>query len=269
MIIRGHDLQNHTVEQFETLRQLYGITGYQLAIKKSFAIDDDYLSKQAIEAIDSQVFINTKILGAYFNPVHPDKAVVKAGIENFIFNMKLAEKYGIKFVGSETGSVLGSPWDYHPDNHLDQTIKQSILAFKEIADRTQGIDVQIAIEPAYHHVIKDVDALNRMNEEINDSRIVYIFDLYNLLNSRPYEDYKVVLDKFLEKASSNTKIVHLKDFMIVNNEVEQVKIGAGIVDFEYLIKKVKDNIEEPLFVLEGTLEEDLTDVSKLILKYLE
>ncbi len=268
MIIRGHDLQEHNVEDYSFLNKRYGVTGYQLAIKKSFDTNEEILTDKTISKIESSVFEHTKILGAYFNPVHPDQNQIKVGIENFLFNMKLAEKYSIEYVGSETGSVLGSPWDYHPDNHLPETVELSTAAFKEIADRSKEIDVKIAIEPAYHHVISDVDTLITMTENIDDDRIVYILDVFNLLNSRPYEDYKVVLDNFLVKAGAKTKVIHLKDFIVTDDQVKQVKIGDGIVDFEYLISKVQDYTKEPLFVLEGTLEEDLLDASKLVTKYI-
>ncbi|WOO87092.1 TIM barrel protein [Mollicutes bacterium LVI A0039] len=257
MLIRGHDLQKHRPEQFDILANLYGITGYQLAIKKSFDIKNTCLSETDIESIDSVVFQNTKILGAYFNPVHPDKEEVKVGIENFIFNMKLAQKFGIKLVGSETGSKMGSPWDYHPDNHLEETIAESIAAFKEIADRTKELDVQIAIEPAYHHVVKDIDALEQLYDVIGDSRVVYIMDLFNLLNARAYENYKEVATNFLNRAKSKVKIVHLKDFIIENNQVKQVPIGTGIVDFTFVIDSALAVNPDVLFVLEGTLEQEL------------
>lgn len=268
MIIRGHDLQEHDVDQFEELKKIYGISGYQLAIKKSFAIDDQRLTDEAIAKINPEVFENTKILGAYFNPVHPDKTEIEDGIANFIFNMKLAQSYNIKYVASETGSVLGSPWDYHPDNHLPSSVELTTAAFKTIADSTKDINVQIAIEPAFHHVIKDVDSLLDMNEQIGDERLVYVLDVYNLLNSRPYIDYKQILNEFLTKAGNKTKIVHLKDFIIENEQVKQVKIGEGIVDFEFLINEIKKYSTDALFVLEGTLEEDLKDAMNLLEKYM-
>lgn len=266
MIIRGHDLQEHSVDQFDEINRIYGVNGYQLAIKKSFDVKDKVLTEDNISCIDVNVFKHTKILGAYFNPVHPNLEEVRIGIENFIFNMKLAEKHGIKYVGSETGSRLGSPWDYHPDNHLAKTIALSTEAFSEIASRTEGINVGIAIEPAYHHVIKDVDTLLEMDIRIGDERMVYILDLYNLLNSRPYQDYKEVLAEFLDKAGSKTKIVHLKDFIIEDNMVKQVKIGSGIVDFEYVINQIISQTSDPLFVLEGTPESDLLDVTNIVSK---
>lgn len=265
MIIRGHDLETHTVEQFEELKELYGISGYQLALKKSFDITSNILTESDIKPIDENVFENTQILGAYFNPAHPDNNEVVAGIENFIFNMKLAEKYGIKFVGTETGSVLGSPWDYHPNNHLPETINSVTEVFKEISEKSSDIDVNIAIEPAFHHVIKDLDTLIKFTETINDTRIVYILDLYNLLNARPYQDYKIVLAEYLNTVGSKIKIIHLKDFVVIDDRVKQVDIGEGIVDFEYVIKEIKNIVDNPLFVLEGTVESKMTNaISKTV-----
>lgn len=268
MLIRGHDLEVHTVEQFDELHNIYGITGYQLALKKSFALNERILTEESVAKINNSVFKHSPILGAYFNPVHPDYQIVREGIENFIFNMNLASKFGIKYVGTETGSVLGTPWNYHPDNHKSATVEQLIEVFKEIANRTKEVDVKIAIEPAYQHVIKDVDSLLEMDREIGNDRIVYILDIFNLLKSRNYEDYKLILENFLDKAGSKTKIIHLKDFVVENNQVKQVKIGEGIVDFEYLIQYVKRVTTNAEFVLEGTFETDLLDVTEHVAKYI-
>lgn len=264
MIIRGHDLENHTVKQFDEINQMYGVEGYQLAIKKSFEIDQQILDFKAINGIDGKVFSHTKILGAYFNPVHPDDKEVAIGIENFVFNMRLAEQFGIKYVATETGSCLGSPWNYHPDNHKPQTISRVVMAMKEISKRTVGIDVAIAIEPAYHHVIKDVDSLNNIYDAIGDSRIVYVLDIFNLLNERSYMDYIEVLEEFLIKAGPKLKIVHLKDFEVISGVVKQVPIGRGIVNFDYVINAIKAVNNEVLFVLEGTLERDFKAAKKII-----
>ncbi|MFV0556287.1 MAG: sugar phosphate isomerase/epimerase family protein [Lactovum sp.] len=257
MLIRGHDLQKHTVEQVLDLKKEYGISGYQLALKKSFPILSEELSFKDIELISPLVFENTAILGAYFNPVDPNKDKISIGIKNFIFNMKLAEKNKIKYVASETGSKMGTPWDYHPDNHKKETVAESIAAFQEISRLTQGIEVKIAIEPAYHHVIKDIESLEYLYQEINDERIVYILDIFNLLNSRPYEDYLSVIEHFLQNSKDRLAIVHLKDFIIEDNQVKQVAIGKGIVDFKQVIQILKDYKKDLLFVLEGTLEENL------------
>ncbi len=264
MIIRGHDLEQHTVEQFEELKELYGVEGYQLAIKKSFGIKQAILDFDSINSIDDSVFKNTKILGAYFNPVHPNLEEVEIGISNFIFNMRLAEKYKIKYVGTETGSCLGSPWDYHPENHTTQTLENVTAVFKRLSIHTKGIDVSIAIEPAFHHVIKDVDTLLKFDKAIGDDRMVYILDLFNLLNAQPYKDYKEVLAEFLSKAGNKTKIVHLKDFIVENMYVKQVPIGNGIVDFDYVLSTINKCNNDILYVLEGTPESRYTDVQKML-----
>ncbi len=264
MIIRAHDLQQYNVMEVKEVKAKYQIEGYQLALKKSFDIKEARLTIESIKDISQTVFDNTLILGAYFNPVDPDHSKVRDGIENFIFNMKLAKQNAIRYVGTETGSKMGTPWDYHPDNHLPETVAESTAAFKEIATRTKDIDVHIAIEPAYHHVINAIDSLVTMDKAIADSRLVYILDIYNLLCARQYEDYKQVLAHFLKMAGNKTHIVHLKDFIVVDGYVKQVKIGDGIVDFAHVINEAQAVNEEMLFVLEGTLEEDLENAMRIV-----
>lgn len=264
MLIRGHDLREHQVSDIKILKDIYSIDGFQLAIKKSYEIKDNRLSDENTKIVDEVVLENSMILGAYFNPVHPNSEIVKDGIENFIFNMKLAEKYGIRYVGTETGSKLGHPWSYHEDNHTSQTLYEAIDVFREISIRTKGIETKIAIEPAYEHVIKDVNTASILQSSLQDNRIVFVMDIFNLLRGREYYDYKTVLQEFVEKAGNSLQIVHLKDFVVEEGNVREVKIGHGIVDFKYLMLKVRKVNANALFVLEGTLEDDLSEAMKIV-----
>ena len=37
-----------------------------------------------------------------------------------------ADRYGVDFVGSETGSLMGSPWGYVKENHDDKRFKRFV-----------------------------------------------------------------------------------------------------------------------------------------------
>lgn len=264
MLIRGHDLQEHKISDIELLKDIYQIDGFQLAIKKSYYIKDNRLDEENTRIVDNVVLENSKILGAYFNPVHPNKEIVRDGIENFIFNMKLANKYGIKYVGTETGSKLGHPWSYHEENHTSQTLYEAIGVFREISIRTKNIDTMIAIEPAYEHVIKDINTASILHSSLEDERIVFIMDVFNLLRGQEYRDYKLVIQEFIKRAQERLHIVHLKDFIVEDGKVIEVKIGKGIVDFDYLLSVVREVNKDALFVLEGTLECDLGEALKIV-----
>ncbi len=258
MLIRAHDLEIHNVNEIEQVKTQYGITGYQLAITKSYPLCERLITKNDIDQVEQVVFDNTKILGAYFNPVHPDQVEVKIGLENFITTMQLAAEQKIDYVATETGSCLGSPWNYHVDNHKQTTVNAVVEVFKEISQRTKELDVKIAIEPAYEHVIRDIEYLEEFTNAVADERIVYILDLFNLTKGHTYTDYREVLHRFLTYAQDKIKIVHLKDFKLNEHErVEQVKIGEGIVNFAYVIEAVQKYNKDALFVLEGTMEHDL------------
>ena len=53
------------------------------------------------------------LIGAYFNPVHPNEEKINRGIAVFKDYLRYAKNFGCSVVGSETGSYNGDPWIYH------------------------------------------------------------------------------------------------------------------------------------------------------------
>ena len=52
-------------------------------------------------------------------------------------------------------------------------------------------------------------------------------------------------------------IFHLKDFIIQDGALKQTCIGKGIIDYDYLIKKIKENAPDAYLIFEGSKPEDM------------
>ena len=70
------------------------------------------------------------------------------------------------------------------------------------------------MEPAWGHVIFDIDQLERAVKEINSEYFKVTIDLYNLmnLNKKDFTNYKETFTKALKTFKDDVKIIHLKDF---------------------------------------------------------
>ena len=63
------------------------------------------------------------MLGAYFNPVHSNKELVRTNVEYFKEHLKYANELNCRYVGTETGSYNDDKWTYHPQNRTEEALQ--------------------------------------------------------------------------------------------------------------------------------------------------
>ena len=139
--------------------------------------------------------IEVGLIGAYFNPVHSDKAKVARCKEIFKEYLKYSANLGCDTVGSETGSFNDDKWTYNPLNRTEEALQTVISTFKELAEYAKSVGAFIGIEGAAGHVCWNVATLKRACDGINADNVRIIFDIYNYLDGSNYADYLEILDE--------------------------------------------------------------------------
>ena len=140
LFIRAHDLG--VTGEKEIVQKLcgLGLDGVQLVAYKVLP-DARYVpggvSVSSARKV-AETFVSAgksiPLIGAYFNPVHPDKEKVETGVAVFQDYLRLAHDFGCDTVGSETGSVNGDPWIYHPGNHTQEAFDRVVNIFAGLCD---------------------------------------------------------------------------------------------------------------------------------------
>ncbi|MCK7488626.1 MAG: sugar phosphate isomerase/epimerase [Bacillus subtilis] len=120
------------------------------------------------------------MLGSYFNPVHPDALVVFEGVENFKAHLRIAQRWNVAYVGTETGSFLGSPWNYTKENHTDAALEQVITVVADLVKTAQEANAIVAIEGAFAHVAYSPKRIKTILDRIASPHLKVIVDLYQL-----------------------------------------------------------------------------------------
>lgn len=260
--IRLHDLGKNTAEVLASEAKSLDFDGVQLVINKAI-VDQNGLSiplnDNTYESIATPFLKNNLevfMLGAYFNPVHSDKAKVQAGIDNFKNCLKYATKFGCKYVGTETGSYNDDSWTYNPKNRQEIAFEEDLKVFKELAAYAESVDAYVLIEPAYGHCIHDVDRLIKLLDAIDSKNVFVIIDLFNLLYIGNYQYYKEILSDAIDKLGDKIKIFHLKNFIVKDNELVQTGLSNGYMDFDYLLSKYR-SVEAAILIFEGVKRVDL------------
>ena len=197
------------------------------------------------------------LIGAYFNPVHPNEEKISRGVSVFKDYLSVARSIGCSYVGSETGSYNGDPWIYHPMNHSDEALSRVVETFTSLADYAAECGVSIAMEGAFGHVCHTPERLDEAVRRIGRSNIGIIFDLYNYLDISNVDAAYDILDRGLEIFDGRILLFHIKDFVIEDGKLRQCGVGRGILDYDRILSRIYSKNPNAILVLEGTVGEDI------------
>lgn len=263
IMIRAHDLGVKGEAAVSSTLNEKGIDGVQLVVYK--CTDDVKYEKGAISRLRAGE-IGTAIrsggkeiplIGAYFNPVHPNEEKIERGTLVFKDYLDVAEAIGCETVGSETGSYNGDPWIYHPMNHSDEALDRVVTTFGHLADYAAERGRYIGMEGAFGHVCHTPERLAEAVKRIDRDNIRIIFDLYNYLDISNVDQAYEILDRGLSIFGDNILLFHIKDFVIADGKLKQCGVGKGILDFDTILRKIYKHNPNAILVLEGTVGEDI------------
>lgn len=275
LMIRAHDLgvkgEQNIVDRLEELN----LDGIQLVAYKSMD-DISYLpgaigearAKEAARVLHEKGH-EIALLGAYFNPVHPDEEKIKKGIAVFKDYLKIAKVFGCDVVGSETGSYMGEPWVYHPMNHSDEALDRVVDVFGELAAYAKECGVYIGMEGAFGHVCYTPERLNIAIKRIGLDNIRVIFDLYNYLDISNLDNAYEILKRGIELFGDRILLFHVKDFIVEDGKLKQCAVGKGILDYDRILDMIYKHNPDATLVFEGTTGDDIAFAANYIRSKLE
>ena len=264
LMIRAHDLGVKGEKNIVNKLCELGLDGIQLVAYKS--IDGvpyaegglDLARALEIGATIREAGKSVALVGAYFNPVHPNRDKAERGEKIFAEYLSLATSLGAGVVGSETGSYMGDPWGFHPDNARPEARKTVADTFRRLCDIGKKYGACIGIEGAYNHVCSTPDVLYEVIKDIGRDNVRVIFDLYNYLSSTNYGSAYDILDRAHELFGSEILLYHIKDFVVKGGEISQCGVGRGVLNYRDILAKIYRQNPDAILVFEGTVGEDIS-----------
>lgn len=262
--VRAHDLGvKGTDAILDRVKQLR-IDGVQMVCYKAYpdiAYQPGAITETAAAQI-GQAFRDAgamiPLVGAYFNPVHSDKAKVDRCFRVFADYLKVCRSMGCGYVGSETGSFNDDKWTYHPQNRTEEALQRVVATFSELCDIASDYGSAVAMEGAAGHVCWNVETLARARRMMARKTSV-VFDLYNFMDETNQSDYLTILDKGLDAFAGEILLFHMKDCTFANGRrPAQVPFGTGEMDLERVLKKIKEYDKNAVLTLEGTTGEHIS-----------
>ena len=264
LFIRAHDLGVKGEDAVVARLNELGLDGVQLVAYK--VLDDVSYSPGAITEERAKAVADTfkaagktvPLIGAYFNPVHPNEEKIKNGVAVFKDYLKMAKAFGGNIVGSETGSYNGDKWTYHPQNRTEEAVERVIRAFSELCEYGENVGVNVGMEGAFGHVCYDVKTLERAVKTIGANNIRIIFDLYNYLDKSNVDKMYDILSEGLQTFGDRICVFHVKDCVIgEDGSLKQCGVGKGIFDYPRILGEIKKVCPNTNLVFEGPTGDDI------------
>lgn len=262
--IRAHDLGGKGTDAILSEIADLGIDGVQMVCYKAYgdiAYAPGGITAEKAAAIGQAFAAAGKtipLVGAYFNPVHSDRAKAQRCFDIFCDYLQHARGMGCGVVGSETGSFNDDKWTYHPQNRTEQALQTVVATFSRLCDFGQDHGTVVAMEGAAGHVCWNVQTLERAQRIMGRSNTRVIFDLYNYLEKSNQGDYLQVLDRGLDTFGDRILLFHMKDCRFDNDRGPvQVPYGTGDMDREAILRRIKAHDPNAILTLEGTVGADI------------
>lgn len=263
-MIRAHDLGVRGIDNIARSAVALGLDGVQLVAYKSLdevSYKKGSITKEIAENVKETLqkhSLSIPLLGAYFNPVHPNSDKAKLGVDVFCDYLDRLGDFGAIAVGSESGSLMGDPWGYHEGNRTDTAFDEATSRFIHLAKYAKNVGACIALEGAYNHVYYSPERLKAAVERIGRDNIKIIFDLYNYLDKSNISDMYGILERGLE-IFPEILLFHIKDCTLgEDGTLKQCGVGKGIFDFDKIISMIAKRHPDAILVLEGTVGEDVS-----------
>lgn len=263
LCIRAHDLGVMGTEGILSRLDALGLDGVQLVCYKAYedipqqpgAITP--LKAKAIGDALRQGGKDVCLVGAYFNPVHPDEEKRQRGIRIFEDYLRCCGELGCGFVGSETGSMNGDDWTYNPLSRTEACYRKVADTFAHLCDVAKAAGSAVAMEGAWGHVCHDVKTLAKVREMMErDTKV--IFDLYNYLDPEKQYSYMKVLEEGLETFAGDILLFHMKDWCFrPGSAPKQVPLGTGQADMKQILGAIKAYDKDAVLTLEETTGDDI------------
>jgi len=166
--------------------------------------------------------------------------------------ISLANILGVSYVGTETGSLSGSPWLYRKENTLKKTRLEVVRVINELTSFLEKTNVKVLIEGAYNHVAYTPKKLLDIYNNLDKKNVKIILDIFNYLNDRNYSRFISIFKECINLFKNDIVLIHVKDAKIENKKLVQCDLGKGFINWNKLYQLLKEANIKATFILEGT-----------------
>ena len=213
--------------------------GYAMYLKKIFAANQ----------------LDVAVLGCYLNLANPNPASLAKNTHRYLAHIRFASLLGAGVVGTETGAV-NEEYRFEERNHSEEALKIFINNLRLVVSYAEKMGVIVAIEPVYKHIVCNPKRARKVLDAIGSPNLQIIFDPVNLLDVCNYKDRDAIIAEAIDVLGEDIAMVHIKDFKVENNSLVSVAAGTGEMNYDRIIRFMKERKPYIHATLENTVPEN-------------
>lgn len=269
--IRLHDIEKAPLERRLQIAREQGFKCGHLALSK---VISEYPTGNSALTPGFAIYLKNlfakyeqdiAVLGCYLNLADPNEEKMKKTYARYLYNIRFAALLGAGVVGSETGAV-NEEYKFEPANHSDEALKLFIKRLRPVVDYAEKSGVIFAIEPVFKHIVCNPKRARIVLDEIASPNLQIIFDPVNLLDISNYERRDEIFEEAMDILGDDIAVLHLKDFVVEDGGLKSVAAGTGEMQYDKILKYVKDKKPFMHASLENTVPENAVKTREFIQK---
>ena len=234
----------------ESIKRVEEITG-----KKVVSYEADVKDKEAMQKIFAENQLDVAVLGCYLNLANPNPASLAKNTHRYLAHIRFASLLGAGVVGTETGAV-NEEYRFEERNHSEEALKIFINNLRPVVSYAEKMGVIVAIEPVYKHIVCNPKRARKVLDAIGSPNLQIIFDPVNLLDICNYKDRDAIIAEAIDVLGEDIAMVHIKDFKVENNSLVSVAAGTGEMNYDRIIRFMKERKPYIHATLENTVPEN-------------
>ena len=259
--IRLHDIKKAPLEERLAIANEQGFACGHLALAKvisEYPVDDGALTPGFalyLKKLFAKNELDVAVLGCYLNLANPNEESLAKIKSRYLTNIRFASLLGAGVVGTETGAV-NEEYKFEERNHSDEALDIFIRNVRPVVEYAEKMGVILAIEPVAKHIVCNPKRARRVLDEIASPNLQIIFDPVNLLDHSNYQNREEIFAEAIDLLGEDIAMVHIKDFVVKDNELVSVAAGTGEMDYSQIIRFMKEKKPYIHATLENTVPEN-------------
>lgn len=217
-------------------------------------IDDDEATVTAYADAAKRAGIIISEVGAWSNPISPDKTQREEAFEKCVRSLQLADQLGANCCVNVSGSRNKEYWaGPHMENLSDETFEMVVESTRKIIDAVKPTHTYFALEAMPWSFPYSADSYLRLLKAIDRERFAVHLDPMNMITSPEifFHNGEMIRDCF-RKLGPHIRSCHAKDMIIREDiytpQLTETRAGLGSMDYRAFLTELSklDNI--PLMI---------------------
>ncbi len=218
--------------------------GFGAALCPDWIRQDDPVKLNEFKQVMKEYDIRIAEVGAWCNPMHPDKAEAESKIQYMISRLQLAEELEAATCVNILGTKQTGYWcGPHKDCYTEEFFEEAVETVQRIIDAVKPVHTKLSFEMMPYVFLDSPQEYLRFLKAVDREAAGVHLDICNIMNCprRFYGNTEFIKETF---ALLKDKIVtmHLKDIAMDENSLtvafKEVLLGTGGMDYVTLMQEI-------------------------------